>query len=359
MKRLSFLLVLVSALLMSGILHAQEEERRTPQMRRGGERDRDAEKNSGLPELTVRAQNMNEQLTRDIGNARWMRIIYRELNMLNEKNAPLYYPVTPVNGTMNLFTTIFQLAAEDKLSLYRYVDGYEAFDEDHLLNFKEDVLDRFEIFYETVGHVGEQRYVINESDIPSSEIRAYYIKEAWYFDQNNSLFDVKILAICPIITRIMDFGDQTTPMFWIPYESIRPYVASNYIMTSNLNNARTFTIDDYFRRRMFEGDIFKTENLLNLPLQAYVESPDSMKAEQQRIEKQLVDFDKSLWFQPDTTQVAATDKKEAKKSAKTSRAKREKVEKDKSSSGGAAKATKSKAPKAERSTPTRSVRRGR
>lgn len=157
----------------------------------------------------------------------------------------------------------------------------------------------------------------------------------------------------------MDFGDQTTPMFWIPYESIRPYVASNYIMTSNLNNARTFTIDDYFRRRMFEGDIFKTENLLNLPLQAYVESPDSMKAEQQRIEKQLVDFDKSLWFQPDTTQVAATDKKEAKKSAKTSRAKREKVEKDKSSSGGAAKATKSKAPKAERSTPTRSVRRGR
>ncbi|MDR0348123.1 MAG: gliding motility protein GldN [Tannerella sp.] len=359
MKRLSFLLVLVTALWVSGIMQAQEE-RRTPQMRRGDNRDRDAEKNSDLPELTVRAQNMNEQLTRNIGNARWMRIIYRELNMLNEKNAPLYYPVTPVNGMMNLFTTIFQLAAEDKLSLYRYVDGYESFDEDHLLNFKEDVLDRFEVFYETVsGRNAEQRYIINESDIPSSEVRAYYIKEAWFFDQNNSLYDVKILAICPIITRVMDFGDQTTPMFWLPYESVRPYVSGNYIMTSNLNNARTFTIDDYFRHRMFEGDIIKTENLLNLPLQAYIESPDSMKVEQQRIEKQLADFKNALWFQPDTSQITAANKKAAGKAAKTSRTKQEKVEKEKSSGRNSSKSMSTNAPKAERSTPTRSIRRGR
>ncbi|MDR2920387.1 MAG: gliding motility protein GldN [Tannerella sp.] len=359
MKRLYFVLVL----LFVGItlVQAQEEERRTPQVRKGS-RDQQANENaSGLPELTVRAQNMNEQLTRDIDNARWMRTIYREIDMLTEKNAPLYYPVTPVNGSMNLFTTIFQLAAEGKLPLYRYVDGYEAFDEDHLLNFKEDILDRFEIYYDEIrGRSGEERYVISESDIPSAEVKAFYIKEAWYFDQNNSLYDVKIMAICPIITRSMDFGDQTTPMFWLPYESVRPYVSSSYIMTSNLNNARTFTMDDYFRRRMFDGEIIKTENLLNLPLQAYIPTPDSMKSEQEKIEQQLVDFNKSLWFQPDTTQVATTDKKEAKKSASTGRAKQEKVQKDKSStkSSGSSKTPKTKAPKTERSAPTRSVRRG-
>lgn len=356
MKRLSLLLVLFLVGII--LVQAQEEERRTPQVRRGS---RDQQENtSGLPELTVRAQNMNEQLTRDINNARWMRIIYRELDMLNEKNAPLYYPVTPINNSMNLFTTIFQLGAEGKLPLYRYmVDGYEIFDEDHLLDFKEEVLDRFEVYYDQInGRNGEQRYVISESDIPSSEVKAFYIKEAWYFDQNNSLYDVKILALCPIITRVMDIGDQTTPMFWLPYESLRPYISSNYIMTSNLNNARTFTMDDYFRRRMFDGEIFKTENLLNLPLQAYCPTPDSMKSEQQKIEKQLVDFNESLWFKPDTAQLATTDKKEAKKSARASRVKQEKVEKDKSTSGSS-KATKTKAPKAERSAPTRSVRRGR
>lgn len=78
------------------------------------------------------------------------------------------------------------------------------------------------------------------------------------------------------------------PMFWIPYENLRPYINTAYIMTSNINNAMTFTLDDYFRRRMFQGDIFKTQNLMNQPLQAYCPTPDSMKREQERIENQLI-----------------------------------------------------------------------
>ncbi|MDR2139840.1 MAG: gliding motility protein GldN [Tannerella sp.] len=333
-----------------------QEERRVPRVSRGTERSRQTkEDNSGLPELTVRAQNMNRLLSRDIGNARWMRVIYRQLNMLNEKNAPLYYPVTPTSGMRNLFTTIFQLASEGKLPIYQYLDGYEIFDDAHKASFK-DVLDRFEILYETVPGKAQERFVINESDVPSEEVKSFYVKEAWYFDQNNSVYDVKILAICPIITRMMDIGDQTTPMFWVPYEEIRPYVAGNYIMTSNVNNAKTFTVDDYFRRRMFEGEIIKTENLLNLPLQAYCPTPDSLKLEQEKIENELLAFEKALWYQPDTTQVASTDKKTSKRSVRKPGSKPEKKkEKDKEKKSNAA------APKAraEKSAPTRSVRRGR
>ena len=135
-----------------------------------------------------------------------------------------------------------------------------------------------------------------------------YIKEAWYFDQNNSVFDVKTLAICPILTIVDDMGQNTMPMFWIPYENLRPYINTAYIMTSNINNAMTFTLDDYFRRRMFQGDIFKTQNLMNQPLQAYCPTPDSMKREQERIENQLITFEKSLYLQPDTAQLAADTK---------------------------------------------------
>ena len=144
------------------------------------------------------------------------------------------------------------------------------------------------------------------------------------------------------------------PMFWLPYENIRPYISNSYIMTSNMNNAMTFTMDDYFRRRMFEGDIIKTQNLMNLPLQAYCPTPDSLKNEQARIEGQLTGFEKSLWYQPDTTLVAV-DSKAAKKAAKRS------ARKDKGSTQEAApeKAAKVKAPKAEKSAPVRRVRRRR
>ena len=113
MKRIVFFTVVISMLTaFSGVmLQAQDtgNTRRTPQMSRGGNRNRQNRDESSLPELTVRAQHLNEQLTQNIGNARWMRVIYRELNMLEEKNAPLYYPVNPRNGSMNLFSSIFQL----------------------------------------------------------------------------------------------------------------------------------------------------------------------------------------------------------------------------------------------------------
>ena len=181
--------------------------------------------------------------------------------------------------------------------------------------------------------------MINESDIPSADVKSYYIKEAWYFDQNNSMFDVKTLAICPIMTAAGDMGETTMPMFWLPYEHIRPYIRNNYIMSSNINNAMTFTTDDYFRRRMFKGEIIKTQNLMNQPLQAYCPTPDSLKHEQERIEGQLVAFEQALWVQPDTTQ-QEVDPKEAKKAKKSVR-----------SSGGAtvAKAPKQKEVKAPKS----------
>lgn len=167
-------------------LHAQEEveneatqqqqtRRRSPQASRG---ERNDKKDTGLPELTVRAQDMNERLTQEIGNASWMRIIYRQVDLMKEQNAPLYYPTRPMNGQMNLFSVIFQLLGENKIKAYEYLDGYEEFDEAHLINFK-DLLDRFYILYEEIpGRAGEEpTFVINESDIPAADVRSYYVKK--------------------------------------------------------------------------------------------------------------------------------------------------------------------------------------
>ena len=325
----------------------QQNRRRTPVASRG-ERQTE-ETDSSLPELTVRAQELNDRLTQGINNARWMRIIYREVDLLKEKNAPLYYPMQPMNGQMNLFSIIFQLVCEDKLDVYEYLDGYEDFSDVHKVSLK-DMLDRFHIFYEEVPGRGNQpaTFVVNESDIPSADVRSYYVKEAWYFDQQNSVFDVKTLAICPILTDNSDIGETTMGMFWIPYESLRPYISNTYIMTSNTNNAMMYTYDDYFCRRMFDGEIIKTQNLLNQPLLAYCPTPDSLKNEQERIENQLVSFENALWLVPDTAQVLVSDEKSSTKS--------------KSSSSEAKKESKSKAPKAAKAAqtaPTRTVRRHR
>ena len=353
MKHMHYILIVGSALFFASPSMAQEEaqsqqqtqQRKSPRATTGS---RTESSDSNVPELTVRAQNMNEHLTKEIGNARWMRVVYREVDLTKEQNAPLYYPVRPVNQNVNLFTIIFRLLSENKIKAYEYLDGYEVFDAAHEVNFK-DLLDRFYVLYkeEPVKGTNTVKYVIDESDVPSEEVKSYYVKEAWYFDQHNSVFDVKILAISPILFSSGDMGEQRMPMFWLPYETIRPYVSTSSIMTSNINNAKTFTVDDYFRKRMFSGDIVKTENLMNRNLQQYCPTPDSMKQEQARIENELTAFRQSLWIPEDTTSVAANTKQSTKGRVKSAQPSTKQ------------KTVKQKSVKAEKSAPVRSVRRTR
>lgn len=360
MKRIHHIATLALALASALPVFAQEQQegtqpqqrRRGPEMTRGAKTE-EKSTDSGLPELTVRARELNERMTQQVGNARWMRVIYREIDLTEEENAPLYYPTQPMNGQMNLFSSLFRLICEGRIKVYEYMDGYEDFSDSRVLDLKV-MLDRSRIFYEeTPTADGESAgYVVNESDIPSADVRAYYVKEAWYFDQNNSVFDVKLLALCPILTIADEMGENTMPMFWVPYEEVRPYIMNGYIMTSNANNAMTFTYDDYFRRRMFKGDIFKTQSLMNLPLQAYCPTPDSLRLERQRIEGQLAAFEESLYLKPDTAQQPA----DAKLSRKERRARVEAVKEESEGKETKTETVKTKKPKAQKSTPVRSIR---
>jgi gliding motility associated protien GldN len=352
MKRFYFCSILIALTIM---VQAQNTR---PTVTRGSDRAAQQAENT-TTELSVRAQIMNEQLTQEVGNARWIRNIIRELDLTKEKNAPLYYPVQELNGRKNLFTSIFHLISEDKIHVYEYLMDYESFEDEHILSYK-TMLDKFHVFYETVPAGGGRpvRYIVNSSDIPSKEVDKMYVKEAWYFDQHNSIYDVKTLAICPLARFTMETGEEITQgMFWVKYEDIRPYIQNSPIMTSNVNNAMTYTMDDYFRRRMYDGDIIQTENLMNLPLNKLFETDEAIVAEQQRIEGELVAFEKALWFEPDSTTIAnAATKKAPAKSKGTTKTTTPKVKAEK-----APKQPKASAPKASSgssgSSATRSIRR--
>ncbi|MDR0795451.1 MAG: gliding motility protein GldN [Tannerella sp.] len=322
MKRLNLAFLLIA---LAIVVQAQTTR---PAVSRASDRATQQQDEKNLTELTVRAQIMNEQLTQEIGNARWIRNIIRELDLTKEKNAPLYYPVQEMNGMKNLFTSIFQLMSESKVNIYKYLADYESFDDENIMTFRE-FLEKFNVYFEFLPAAAGRpaRFVINASDIPSREVTKLYVKEAWYFDQNNSLFDVKTLAICPIADLIMETGEQlSSGMFWVKYEDISPYIKSNYIMTSSLNNAKTYTMDDFFRRRMYDGAIIQTENLMNMPLVKLFETDEEIAAEQQRIEGELAAFEKALWFQPDSAALTnASNKKTSGRTAKATAVKKEKA----------------------------------
>lgn len=255
-------------------------------------------KESG-PALSVRAQT---QYTGQINMPQeviWKREIYKTLDLKQEKNTALYYPVEPIGDKMNLFTLIFKLLADGKIPAYEYrLDGTEVLTTDSKVKFK-DVLDRFHIYHQIKkdAQTRDTLYTLDNSDIPSNEVLSYFIKEVWYFDQHSSTYNSKVVAICPVLHRSGDFSMDITkyPMFWLNYTDLSPYLVRMNVMTSNLNNTANISLDDYFTTRQFKGDIYKTTNMLNQNLSQYCTTDSAMVKEQKKIEGQLKAFEEHLW----------------------------------------------------------------
>ena len=223
-----------------------------------------------------------------IADARWSRIIYRYIDLSKEINMPLYHPVTPTAGQRNLFTLIFRLLQQERIRAYEYLDGREEFTEEYRIDFK-GLVDRFNIYHETENGL----ISVNDADIPSNEVLGYYLKEAYYFDSATSGFRVRPLALCPILFRQEEVASADTryPLFWIAYDELAPYTRRMPLMASTLNNSSRESVDDFFRKRTYEGEIYKTGTPGNRPISQYTTTPEEMKAEQERVEQELLDFE--------------------------------------------------------------------
>lgn len=315
MKRILLTVIIgLCCFITTNLLHAQEQQG-TVRERIARKQAEENKKSSTPRPLTVREQIMNESQVQKIGNAPWVREIYSFLDLDKEKNAPLYYPVKPIGNRINFFTLIFKLVLDGDIDVYEYqLDGSERFSPEYKMKIDSSFFLKFDIPFE----VQNGKYIVDPSSIPTEEIRGYYIKEAWYFDQNNSVVDVKTIAVCPVMMyqEYDGSGMSRFPLFWLPYESIKPYAAETPMMVSSLNNAWTKTIHDFFLNRNFNAEIYKTTNMTNKTLAEQFEG-DSLKREQKKIELELKKFNEDLWVINDSTDISnrANEKIKANKKA--------------------------------------------
>jgi gliding motility associated protien GldN len=338
----------------------QEQPQQTVQqqnpapVRRTRQRSSDEAASDKTVPLTERAKIKNLDNSRVPTHTVWLREIFKMIDLDKGDNAALRYPVQPIGDRVNLFTLLFRLMSDGRIDTYRYIVDREAvFTEDAKLSF-EDVLKSNLIPYTVEGTGENAKFIVDETDIPGQDVSKYLIKEGWFFDEATGTFNSQVTAICPVMIRT-DYNDgtiQTNPICWIPYENIRPYLSRTLVMTSDYNNALTYTLDDYFMKKMYSGDIIKTVNMKNQTLAQQVGSePEALKQAQDSIESQLKFFQKQLWVQEDTTTVASNKKDKKTTTVKASRGSNTEKTKE-------AKAPKAK-PEKSSSAPTRSVRRTR
>ena len=327
MKRLLFLLMIT---LTAGTVVAQPKKSRVQQMQQTQQQQK-KQQTSSSQGMTRRMQ-MSYPVALDMPeDVVWRRDIYREINLNDDANAGLYYPVQPQGKQLNLFTYIFKLAQNNYIPIYEYSvanDGNDDFSDAAKVKLK-TVLDDRHIFYEEQ----DGKLKVDNSDIPSQEVMKYYLKESAYYDQSNATFHIKPLALCPIMMREDDFGGEATqyPLFWVKYSDLEPFLSRQTIMTSNVNNAAIMSMDDFFTLNKYKGKIYKTNNMLGKTL-AQIAGGDSTKLseEQKRIEAELQAFKDNIFgdkLKKDSLDSVADAKADVKSKSKKERKAKTKTEK--------------------------------
>lgn len=344
MKRVLFLLMIT---LVAGAVSAQPKARRQQQQQKAQQQQQAQPTQS--QGMSMRARLSFPTAVEMPENVVWRRDIYREIDLNDDANAGLYYPVEPIDKQLNLFTYVFKLALNGYIPVYEYrLDGNEVFTDSAKVQMR-TVLDNYHIFYEERD--GKLR--VDNSDIPSAEVKMYYLKESAYFDDANSTFHRKVQAVCPVMIREDDFGGEASkyPLFWVKYADLEPFLSRQTVMTSNLNNAATMSMEDYFTMNRYQGKIYKTNNMLGKTLAQYCPNDSALAKEQKKIEAELKAFEQNIFGDQhkkdsldsiaklDPRQLKAAKKSKSGKSGSSSSAKvkSSKPKKSSSSSSGSAK----------------------
>ena len=325
MKRLLFLLMIT---LTVGSATAQPKRSRVQQRQQAAQQKQQGTQAKGMTSRMQISYPVALDMPEDVV---WRRDIYRELDLNDDANAGLYYPVQPQGKQLNLFTYIFKLAQNGYIPIYEYSvanDGNDDFSDAAKVKLK-TVLDNFHIFYEEQ----DGKLKIDNSDIPSQEVMKYFLKESAYYDQSNATFHIKPLALCPVMLREDDFGGEAAqyPLFWVKYADLEPFLSRQTVMTSNVNNAAVMSMDDFFTLNKYKGKIYKTNNMLGKTL-AQIAGGDSTKLsnEQKRIEAELLAFKNNIFgdkLKRDSLDSVADAKASVKTKSKKERRAKEKTEK--------------------------------
>lgn len=310
-----------AALLTAGAVYSQDDATGGVRRRSGGRDSRQDRQQDGTV-VTERMQAFYGEENTSITDAdrQWMRVIYRNIDLDKDRNAPLYFPEEPVDGQENLFRIILRHVAEGRVPAFEYLDGREVFTDRYRVNMR-DVFDRFGIPFTAAKGSTEKnpKYTVDENDVPTNEVLSYFVVERWEFDTRRNRLRPVVEAICPVLHRSGDFGGEALkyPMFWVKFTDLRPYLAAQTIFVDDDNNLPTCSYDDFFTLNMYDGEIYKTRNLKNRSMVQMYSDPDDLKCAQDSIQGRLDHFEDKLWVPTREEVLAARAKKEAEAEGKS------------------------------------------
>ncbi len=217
----------------------------------------------------------------------WEKRIWRVIDIREKMNLPFAYPERP------FFTILMDAAESGEINVYSVEDDKFTqrlpAEEVASMGATVDTV----IVFDPVTYEEKQQIVRNE--LNPEDIKRYRVKEVWFFDEETSTMQVRILGIAPLLD-VKDENDNfkyEKPLFWVYYPEARQILAREKVFTYG-NDAAPITWESLMEMRFFSSYIYKESNVHNRRLQDYVEGVDLLM-EADKIKQTIFNFEHDLW----------------------------------------------------------------
>ena len=309
--KLAILLVLFTSLSFAQVIESESGSESTPAAPKSTAKpirapiDRPWAEQNLADNKPITLQSINRDYLKDA------TMIWRVLDLREKMNHPLYFP-TEVKGNWRSLMQIILDAIDSSESNPEPLRVYT--DENINIPMSPEELrasmgetKRIEILNDWGDPIGDSTIFIAWG---AKDVFQYILKECWYVDNQRSMLDVRIMALCPMFwyepqtDATMEEADEDMPgvtnrrwrqFSWIDYNEIRPFLARNEVFNTQ-NFAQNRTFDDLFLQRRFSSFIKAKGNVYDhREINQYIVNGLDQILEAEKIKNEIRTREHDMW----------------------------------------------------------------
>jgi gliding motility associated protien GldN len=228
----------------------------------------------------------------------WSRRVWRTIDLREKFNHPLYYPETRINDRRSLFDVIKDALLDGSITAF----DNPAMDDEFKVTMSLASVKNVFVQWDSTNQVEDPNnpgtFVLApiKTELNSNNVKAYWVKEDWFFDKQRSVMDVRILGLCPLKEKADPSTGEVigySALFWVYFPQCRPVFAKSEVYNTQ-NDAERRSLDDIFWKRMFQSYIRKESNVFDRTISAYYTGIDAL-LESDRIKDDIFVMEHDLW----------------------------------------------------------------